>query len=203
MPLTAGTRLGHYSIVSAIGEGGMGEVYLAEDARLRRRVALKVLPAHLTSDEAAGKRLLREARCARLGPQCDRTQRHIAGRAVGELRRTLRRRQSRNDRGAGLRRRTESLVLHHLPVPVVARRWLVVLAIGAEPPRQTLVLPLQPGHAFPEFPLDDSDAVTAWKKLPTTRLFDRPETVPGLDQSTYVVTKVEERRNLFRVPLPP
>jgi hypothetical protein len=86
---------------------------------------------------------------------------------------------------------------------VVARRWLVVLAIGAEPPRQTLVLPLQPGHAFPEFPLDDSDAVTAWKKLPTTRLFDRPETVPGLDQSTYVVTKVEERRNLFRVPLPP
>jgi hypothetical protein len=86
---------------------------------------------------------------------------------------------------------------------VVARRWLVVLAIGAEPPRQTLVLPLQPGHAFPEFPLDDSDAVTAWKKLPTTRLFDPPETVPGLDQSTYVVTKVEERRNLFRVPLPP
>jgi hypothetical protein len=80
---------------------------------------------------------------------------------------------------------------------------LLYLAIGAEPPRQTLVLPLQPGHAFPEFPLDDSDAVTAWKKLPTTRLFDPPETVPGLDQSTYVVTKVEERRNLFRVPLPP
>jgi eukaryotic-like serine/threonine-protein kinase len=64
MPLTAGTRLGHYSIVGAIGAGGMGEVYLAEDARLRRRVALKVLPLHLTTDEGAGKRLLREARAA-------------------------------------------------------------------------------------------------------------------------------------------
>jgi serine/threonine protein kinase len=53
MSLTAGTRLGHYSIVGAIGAGGMGEVYLAEDARLRRRVALKVLPPHLTMDEAA------------------------------------------------------------------------------------------------------------------------------------------------------
>ena len=64
MSLPAGTRLGHYSIVSAIGAGGMGEVYLAEDARLRRRVALKLLPSHLAMDEAAGKRLLREARAA-------------------------------------------------------------------------------------------------------------------------------------------
>ena len=64
MSLTAGTRLGHYSIVGAIGAGGMGEVYLAEDARLRRRVALKVLPPHLAMDEAAAKRLLREARAA-------------------------------------------------------------------------------------------------------------------------------------------
>jgi Tol biopolymer transport system component len=64
MSLTPGTRLGHYSILRAIGAGGMGEVYLAEDARLRRRVALKVLPLHLALDEAAGKRLLREARAA-------------------------------------------------------------------------------------------------------------------------------------------
>jgi len=64
MPLTAGTRLGHYSIVSVIGAGGMGEVYLAEDSRLRRRVALKVLPSHLAIDETAEKRLLREARAA-------------------------------------------------------------------------------------------------------------------------------------------
>jgi serine/threonine protein kinase len=64
VPLTPGTRLGQYSIVRAIGAGGMGEVYLAEDARLRRRVALKVLPSQLALDDAAGKRLLREARAA-------------------------------------------------------------------------------------------------------------------------------------------
>ena len=64
MPLTAGTRVGSFIIQAPIGAGGMGEVYLAEDPRLRRRVALKVIPSHLAMDEAAGKRLLREARAA-------------------------------------------------------------------------------------------------------------------------------------------
>src|SRR3954468_23746225 len=64
MSFTAGTRFGHYSIVRAIGAGGMGEVYLVEDERLRRRVALKVLPSHLAMDETSRKRLLREARTA-------------------------------------------------------------------------------------------------------------------------------------------
>ena len=50
MALTAGTRLGHYEIVSAIGAGGMGEVYCARDTRLHRDVAIKVLPDRLTSD---------------------------------------------------------------------------------------------------------------------------------------------------------
>ena len=64
MPLTAGTRVGSFIIQAPIGAGGMGEVYLAEDVRLRRRVALKVIPSHLAMDEAAGKRLLREAQAA-------------------------------------------------------------------------------------------------------------------------------------------
>jgi Tol biopolymer transport system component/tRNA A-37 threonylcarbamoyl transferase component Bud32 len=64
MPLTPGTRLGHYSIISTIGAGGMGDVYLAEDTRLRRRVALKVLRSEVAADETAEKRLLREARAA-------------------------------------------------------------------------------------------------------------------------------------------
>src|SRR6478752_4544184 len=61
MNITAGTRLGRYEIRSKIGEGGMGEVYLAEDTRLRRSVALKVLPEHLAADKDRLARFEREA----------------------------------------------------------------------------------------------------------------------------------------------
>ncbi len=49
MPLEAGRQLGPYEIVSAIGAGGMGEVYKARDTRLDRTVAIKVLPEHVAS----------------------------------------------------------------------------------------------------------------------------------------------------------
>ena len=48
MPLTPGTKLGPYAIHSALGAGGMGEVYRANDTRLDRTVAIKVLPSHLS-----------------------------------------------------------------------------------------------------------------------------------------------------------
>ena len=60
--LPANTRLGPYSILSAIGAGGMGEVYRARDTRLERDVAIKVLPAALTDSAAARERFQREAR---------------------------------------------------------------------------------------------------------------------------------------------
>jgi len=50
MSLTPGTRLGQHEISTAIGAGGMGEVYRARDTRLNRDVAIKILPEHLTKD---------------------------------------------------------------------------------------------------------------------------------------------------------
>src|SRR6187401_1758725 len=61
MPLTAGTRLGSYEIISPLGAGGMGEVYRARDAKLNRDVAIKVLPERLAQDPAALARFEREA----------------------------------------------------------------------------------------------------------------------------------------------
>jgi len=49
MTLGAGTKLGRYEIRSKIGAGGMGEVYLAQDSKLDRKVALKILPDEVAS----------------------------------------------------------------------------------------------------------------------------------------------------------
>jgi len=62
MGLTSGTKLGPYEIVSPLGAGGMGEVYRARDTRLDRTVAIKILPAHLSSSPEAKQRFEREAR---------------------------------------------------------------------------------------------------------------------------------------------
>ncbi|MCA1628085.1 MAG: serine/threonine protein kinase [Acidobacteria bacterium] len=58
------TILSHYRIVRKIGAGGMGEVFLAEDARLKRRVALKVLPETIAKDKDRLRRFEQEARAA-------------------------------------------------------------------------------------------------------------------------------------------
>src|ERR1700716_3480454 len=63
-PTNAGQEIGPYKIIGRLGGGGMGEVYLAQDARLDRLVALKVLPAYFVSDETRLRRFQREARAA-------------------------------------------------------------------------------------------------------------------------------------------
>ena len=62
MTLDSGSRLGPYEIVSAVGAGGMGEVYKAKDTRLDRAVAIKVLPSHLSDNPTLRERFEREAR---------------------------------------------------------------------------------------------------------------------------------------------
>ena len=59
-----GQTISHYRIIEKLGRGGMGEVYLAEDLRLSRKVAIKFLPADVATDERARQRLLREAKTA-------------------------------------------------------------------------------------------------------------------------------------------
>ena len=64
MSLTPGARLGPYEIISLLGSGGMGVVYQATDPRLKRTVAIKLLPPDLTRDETAKQRFLQEAQAA-------------------------------------------------------------------------------------------------------------------------------------------
>jgi eukaryotic-like serine/threonine-protein kinase len=64
MSLDAGTKIGRYEIRSKVGEGGMGEVYLAEDTKLRRRVALKILPAAVAANQNRMRRFNQEATAA-------------------------------------------------------------------------------------------------------------------------------------------
>ena len=63
-----GKSVSHYRVTKKLGEGGMGEVYLAEDTSLHRQVALKFLPPHLQQDGLVRKRFLREAESATREP---------------------------------------------------------------------------------------------------------------------------------------
>ena len=64
MPLAAGTKIGRYEILSQLGRGGMGEVYLAKDTKLDRNVALKILPAELAASRERMLRFVQEAKAA-------------------------------------------------------------------------------------------------------------------------------------------
>jgi serine/threonine protein kinase len=62
MTLASGTRLGPYELTAPLGAGGMSEVYRARETRLERTVAVKILPAHLSSDPVRKQRFEREAK---------------------------------------------------------------------------------------------------------------------------------------------
>src|SRR5436305_9673381 len=64
MTINKGARFSHYEILSLLGAGGMGEVYLAQDTKLDRKVALKILPADVASNRDRMERFVREAKAA-------------------------------------------------------------------------------------------------------------------------------------------
>src|SRR5262245_9549371 len=64
MNLAIGSRLGHYELLSPLGKGGMGEVYLAQDTRLGRQVALKILPTEVAANQERMRRFVQEAKAA-------------------------------------------------------------------------------------------------------------------------------------------
>src|SRR6476660_5774199 len=64
MTLPSGTKLGRYEIRSKIGAGGMGEVYLAQDTKLGRKIALKILPTNVAAQPDRMKRFVHEAKAA-------------------------------------------------------------------------------------------------------------------------------------------
>ena len=64
MSLAPGSTLGPYTITAELGHGGMGVVYTAQDPRLKRQVAIKLLPPDLTRDETAKQWFLQEAQAA-------------------------------------------------------------------------------------------------------------------------------------------
>ena len=64
MSLVAGSKLGPYEVIGLLGAGGMGEVYRARDERLKREVAIKVLPASFSADAERLRRFEQEAQTA-------------------------------------------------------------------------------------------------------------------------------------------
>jgi hypothetical protein len=78
---------------------------------------------------------------------------------------------------------------------------LLYLSTRVDSPGPVVVVPLPQGRAFPDFPAGTADGMTHWRTLPGARLIQRPLSVPGLDETTYVERRTEERRNLFRLSL--
>ncbi len=64
MPVFSEAQFGHYKILSQIGAGGMGEIYLAFDGKLERQVALKLLHENITQDAGSLRRFVQEAKSA-------------------------------------------------------------------------------------------------------------------------------------------
>lgn len=202
MPLTAGSRIGSFIIQAPLGAGGMGEVYLAEDVRLRRRVALKVISPELAMDAAAGKRLLREARAAATLEHPNICTVYEVGEADGRSFIAM-----QYVDGGTL---ADRLKQAPLALPAAISVGAQVANALAEAHRHGIVhrdvkpqnVMLSGANHATVLDFGLAKAAAGVASQTATRIVERPPSIPGLDEATYVVTRLEERRNLFRVPLP-
>ena len=95
-----GRTISHYTIMEKLGKGGMGEVFLAEDTKLRRKVVLKFLPSEYTSEPELKARFIREAQAAaalnhpnitaiheinEVGSECSIYMKHVEGKPIKQL----------------------------------------------------------------------------------------------------------------------
>jgi hypothetical protein len=80
-------------------------------------------------------------------------------------------------------------------------QFLYVGVFDESSPELTLVVPLRPGIAVPDLPESGLNVPANQSAIPGIRVIDHGRVIPGPDVSTYVFTKVEFQRNLYRVPL--
>jgi len=81
-------------------------------------------------------------------------------------------------------------------------RWMYVTLLRGSGLDESIAVPLAPGVVFPDVPLAGADSPAAWLALPGARRIDHIRIAPMRDPSSYVFTKQDELRNLFRVPIP-
>ncbi len=198
MALSPGTYLGPYEILASLGAGGMGVVYQARDTRLKRTVAIKVLPPELFADPKRRERLAVEARAISslshphicvlydVGQQ-DGVDYIVVECLEGE---TL---ADRVSRAGGLGAAT-------------AMRYGLFFFIRMELPGMhssgTLVIPLTPGHLLPNLPPNGFESVEQVKAIPGAREIPERDVFPVRDPSTYGILRATTQRNLFRMRLP-
>src|SRR2546428_468488 len=148
MPLSAGDKLGPYEIRAPLGAGGMGEVYRANDTRLDRTVAIKVLLASLSSDPSLKQRLEREAKAVP-SPHLHAVRRRPQGRH-GFSRHGI---SGRRDPGTPSDARTVILASGEVLIDMASgklafsgpsRASLIAAILTTEPPSITQLQPLTP-----------------------------------------------------------
>jgi hypothetical protein len=169
-------QIGSYKIVSLLGVGGMGEVYLAQDPRLERTIALKILPAEAGQWAAVIAPVL----------PMQGTEVQLFSTSGGKLlpfcKAWARARWPRDGK--------------HLYLSFQAQH-MSAFASG-----RTYVLPVRPGSMLPSLPAGGFRSETEVAAVPGIQVIDYGDVAPGPTTSVYAFSRETVQRNLYRIPLP-